>query len=121
MRLALILAALPAAVAFRAFRTLPGARTLPATRGLRAGPVDDILDAIDSMLGVSPLQEVDLKDAAAGNEKFLVQRSKEREDAAPPPDALDKPSVAVFFVFLGLFGWVILGVGLGTGVLGWPF
>lgn len=60
--------------------------------------VDEILDALDTMAGVSPLSEEDLKDASAN----LIQRAEQRKKVAPPKDALQKPSVAVFFALLGI-------------------
>ena len=62
------------------------------------GFVDEILDALDTMAGVSPLSETDLKDTNVN----WVQRATERNQVAPPKDALQKPSVLVFFTLLGL-------------------
>jgi hypothetical protein len=60
--------------------------------------VDEVLDALDTMVGVSPLSEEDLKDASAN----LIIRAEQRNKVAPPKDALQKPSVAVFFALLGI-------------------
>lgn len=68
---------------------------------------DEILDALDTMLGVSPLSETDLKAATNNGEEQasvdLQQRVAQREKEAPPVDALNKQSVLVFFFILGLF------------------
>ena len=61
-------------------------------------PFDEILDALDTMVGVSPLSEADLKDGDAD----LAARAEAKESVAPPGDALEKDSVAVFFALLGV-------------------
>ena len=71
------------------------------------------MDALDTMLGVSPLAETDLKSNNNELESSpyatdLQQRAARREQEAPPPDALNKKSVAVFFFLLGLFPVVSL-------------
>lgn len=60
--------------------------------------VDEILDALDTMMGVSPLAETDLKSSSSDWEKA----QRRREEQSPPEDALQKPSVAIFFALLGL-------------------
>ena len=60
--------------------------------------VDEILDALDTMMGVSPLAETDLKSSSPD----LEQAQRRREAQSPPEDALQKPSVAIFFALLGL-------------------
>ena len=67
--------------------------------------IDEILDALDTMLGVSPLSEADLK---ASGQADLKQRAERREQMAPPRDALNKKSVILFFFFLGLVPVVTL-------------
>jgi len=70
--------------------------------------VDEIFDALDTMMGVSPLAETDLKETNQANEEGsetmerLLQRVQKREELAPPDDALSKPSVAIFFALLGV-------------------
>lgn len=59
---------------------------------------DEILDALDTMLGLSPLAETDLKSSFQDLEKA----QKLREQLRPPEDALQKPSVAVFFALLAI-------------------
>jgi len=84
--------------------------------------VDEILDALDTMLGVSPLSEIDLKSTIdkrnGGNNNNnsnnvdtvdeLQQRATQRELMAPPSDALNKPSVLVFFFLLSFIPIVTL-------------
>lgn len=60
--------------------------------------VDEIVDALDTMAGVSPLSETDLK----GDDNDLQERAARRAQEAPPSDALQKPSVSVFFALLGI-------------------
>ena len=62
------------------------ARAPPRRRGVvvRGNPFDEILDALDTMVGVSPLSEADLKDPSAN----LVKRQQEKEVDAPPEDSL---------------------------------
>ena len=67
---------------------------------------DEILDALDTLLGVSPLSETDL--LQTNSDADLEQRAAERERAAPPDDALNKTSVKLFFFLLGLFPVVSL-------------
>ena len=57
---------------------------------------------------VSPLSEADLKDKSTD----LQKRAAERDAVAPPEDALEKPSVSVFFALLGIFPILILIAGL---------
>ena len=77
---------------------------------------DEILDGLDTMAGISPLAESDLK----GGDVDLVKRAKERDEAAPPPDALKKPSVSIFFFLLGFVPVVlsILAINAGFRPLG---
>lgn len=102
----------------RAFAPRGGARhrrprgRRPGTARFK-GPVDEVLDALDAMVGVSPLSEADLKDGAPAAD--LERRARAREDAAPPSDALEKPSVAVFFACLGLAPVLGLLAGLANG------
>jgi len=74
-------------------------------------PFDEILDALDTMVGVSPLSEADLKDGDAD----LAARAEAKESVAPPEDALEKDSVAVFFALLGAFPIAIMIAGLAGG------
>jgi len=90
----------------------PRAR-LPGGTARFKGPVDEVLDALDAMVGVSPLSEADLKDGAPAAD--LERRARAREDAAPPPDALEKPSVAIFFACLGIAPLLGLLAGLANG------
>eukprot|EP00977_Amphora_coffeiformis_P006976 scaffold1513_cov100-Amphora_coffeaeformis.AAC.25 len=61
------------------------------------------------MLGVSPLLETDLKNARIkDSDDDWQQRAAQRERMAPPEDALNKPSVAIFFFVLGLVPVVTL-------------
>lgn len=90
---------------------------------------DEILDALDTMSGVSPLTETDLKrnqegttttnkdgtskNSSSNNEmlqqqQWLLQRQAQREQVAPPPDALQKPSVSIFFALLGIIPSLLL-------------
>jgi hypothetical protein len=101
---------------------------------------DEILDALDTMAGVSPLTETDLlrtgnAAAAAFDRKedqtlssslskievqqqqqqqdqqqtsWLLERQAQRELVAPPADALQKPSVSVFFALLGIIPCLLL-------------
>jgi hypothetical protein len=68
--------------------------------------VEEILDALDTMLGISPLGETDLKSSSASstsnNEDFLERAQQRREQQLPPVDALGKPSVAIFFALLAI-------------------
>ena len=74
--------------------------------------VDEILDALDTMLGVSPLAETDLKQTAKNRDDdpstSWQARAAARQEAAPPSDALDKTSVKVFFLVLGIIPVVSL-------------
>jgi hypothetical protein len=84
--------------------------------------VEEILDALDTMLGISPLGETDLKSlssssASSNNQDFLEQAQQRREQQLPPVDALGKPSVAIFFAllaiipaFLSIYAIQVLGV-----------
>lgn len=74
--------------------------------------VDEILDGLDTMAGVSPLSEADLKDDSID----LVQRAQERKDMAPPSDALQKPSVVVFFALLGIIPSLLFIAAIKSGV-----
>jgi hypothetical protein len=114
---------------------------------------DEILDALDTMAGVSPLTETDLKRSlppqpgsntnAAGavvdsirnsksastrytstnrnqvdqqqqqqqqqaDAEWLLERQAQRELVAPPKDALQKPSVSIFFALLGIVPCLLL-------------
>ena len=80
--------------------------------GQRKNAVDEILDALDTLAGVSPLSEADLRDSNVD----LVQRVEERTNAAPPSDALQKPSVAVFFFLLGMVPVVLMVTAVNAGV-----
>ena len=77
-------------------------RRSPATRPQLNGSrepnfVNEILDALDTMAGVSPLSEADLK-----MDTDLMERAAARQEREPPADALQKPSVTVFFSLLFL-------------------
>jgi hypothetical protein len=81
--------------------------------------VEEILDALDTMLGISPLGETDLKSLASSsdNNDFLERAQQRREQQLPPVDALGKPSVAIFFAllaiipaFLSIYAIQVLGV-----------
>mmetsp|Transcript_13988 Transcript_13988/g.18235 ORF Transcript_13988/g.18235 Transcript_13988/m.18235 type:complete len:172 (-) Transcript_13988:414-929(-) len=86
--------------------------------------VEEILDALDTMVGVSPFSEADLKDSAAAasnnnnvnNNDDLVQRVQRRSEMAPPSDALDKPSVAIFFAILGLLPCIFFVAAVKSGI-----
>ena len=79
----------------------------------RANPFDEILDALDSMVGVSPLSEADMKSGLTSEE--LAARAAAKAEDAPPADALEKPSVSIFFALLGLFPVAIMVAGLANG------
>lgn len=79
---------------------------------LGAGIVDEILDGLDTLAGVSPLSEADLKSSSVN----LSQRMKERDEEAPPADALAKPSVSIFFFLLGLVPVLLSIVAIQSGV-----
>jgi hypothetical protein len=96
---------------------VPATTTCSTTNSRRSASknfADEILDALDTMMGVSPLAETDLKPSSSssssssssreqkGEMERLLQRAKVREDLAPPKDALQKPSVAIFFALLGI-------------------
>ena len=76
-------------------------------------PFDEILDALDSMVGVSPLSEADMKSGLTSEE--LAARAAAKAEDAPPADALEKPSVSIFFALLGLFPVAIMVAGLANG------
>ena len=57
------------------------------------------------------LSEADLKDGDAD----LAARAEAKESVAPPEDALEKDSVAVFFALLGAFPIAIMIAGLAGG------
>ena len=78
-----------------------------------ANPFDEILDALDSMVGVSPLSEADMKSGLTSEE--LAARAAAKAEGAPPADALEKPSVSIFFALLGLFPVAIVVAGLANG------
>ena len=78
-----------------------------------ANPFDEILDALDSMVGVSPLSEADMKSGLSSEE--LAARAAAKAEDAPPADALEKPSVSIFFALLGLFPVAIMVAGLANG------
>lgn len=59
---------------------------------------DEILDALDVMLGVSPFDETDLKEQNVNLERAQMRR----EAQAPPTDSLSKPSVSIFFALLAI-------------------
>ena len=63
------------------------------------------------MAGVSPLNESDLKTANVD----LVKRAEERAENAPPSDALEKPSVSVFFFLLGFVPVVLSALAIKSG------
>jgi len=70
---------------------------------LQANPISEIVDALDKMLGVAELSETDLKDSrSASSETFLKERQEARARKAPAQDALNAPSVAIFFGLVGL-------------------
>jgi hypothetical protein len=85
---------------------------------------DEILDALDTMAGVSPLTETDLKQqqqqqqginnkSKNANDEILQQewllaRQAQREQVAPPKDALQKTSVSIFFALLGVIPSLLL-------------
>jgi len=99
------------AVCVGALRPTPGGATRRG-RVCRANPFDEVLDALDSLVGVSPLSEADLKDSSGVD---LQRRAEAKERSAPPPDALEKPSVSVFFGLLGLFPVLLMVAGLANG------
>jgi hypothetical protein len=79
--------------------------------------VNEILDGLDTMMGVSPLSEADLKDDKnTPQNDFLMKRMKERQDVAPPSDALQKPAVIVFFALLGIIPTLLSIAALQAGV-----
>ena len=78
-----------------------------------ANPFDEILDALDSMVGVSPLSEADMKSGLTSEE--LAARAAAKAEDAPPADALEKQSVSIFFALLGLFPVAIMVAGLANG------
>jgi len=78
--------------------------------------IDEVLDGLDTMMGVSPLSEEDLKSPEGATQANLVQRMEERDKAAPPSDALSKPSVAIFFFVLALVPTLISIAALKSGV-----
>ena len=98
--------------------TQRGAAFAPPTNRRRGGrrppvaaaknPFDEILDALDAMVGVSPLSESDLKADGAD----LEARARDRAAVEPPADALEKPSVAVFFFALGAAPVLLLLAGV---------
>ena len=88
-------------------------RTHVRRRGVNANPFDEILDALDSMVGVSPLSEADMKSGLSSEE--LAARAAAKAEDAPPADALEKPSVSIFFALLGLFPVAIMVAGLANG------
>ena len=73
--------------------------------------IDEILDGLDTMSGVSPLSESDLK----GDNVDLVKRTEERDEVAPPSDALKKPSVSIFFFLLGFVPVVLSALAINAG------
>ena len=73
--------------------------------------IDEILDGLDTMTGVSPLSESDLK----GDNVDLVKRAEERDEVAPPSDALKKPSVSIFFFLLGFVPLVLSTLAIKAG------
>lgn len=79
----------------------------------RGNPFDEILDALDAMAGASPLSEADLKRGLSGEE--LAARAAAKEEYEPPADALQKPSVSIFFALLGLFPVAIMVAGIAGG------
>ena len=111
-RLAVALLA-AAALPCGALRPAAAARRCGPRRQLRrrANPVDEILAALDTMVGVSPLSEADLKSGDAD----LARRAEENTRAAPADDALEKPSVSIFFALLGAFPVAIMVAGLANG------
>lgn len=114
---AFLLLKLPAsAVAFVLPTSLPNGSIRPFTKAATSFPAknfaDEILDALDTMVGVSPLSEEDLKTENVN----LVQRAEERNEAAPPSDALQKPSVAVFFAILAIIPVILSFAAIKSGV-----
>ena len=94
----------------------PGAAAAYTLRRIiapNANPFDEILDALDSMVGVSPLSEADMKSGLTSEE--LAARAAAKAEDAPPADALEKPSVSIFFALLGLFPVAIMVAGLANG------
>ena len=73
--------------------------------------IDEILDGLDTMAGISPLSEADLKTENVD----LVRRAEERGEVAPPSDALQKPSVSVFFFLLGFVPVVLSALAIKSG------
>ena len=89
----------------------------------KKGFIDEILDGLDTMVGVSPLSEEDLKNDSANNSNnndtnmdYLQKRMEERDKVAPPSDALQKPSVAIFFTILALVPILLSIAALRAGV-----
>ena len=78
----------------------------------RANPFDEILDALDSMVGVSPLSEADMKSGLTSEE--LAARAAAKAEDAPPPTRSRKPRCR-FFALLGLFPVAIMVAGLANG------
>ena len=74
-------------------------RRLSAPTQAKKNFVDEILDAVDSMLGVSPLGELDLNNV--DDPAALQAAAERRSKAAPPEDALEPASVSYFFAFMG--------------------
>ncbi|KAJ8609174.1 hypothetical protein CTAYLR_008418 [Chrysophaeum taylorii] len=84
---------------------------------LRKSPADEILDALDSMFGVG-LSETDLKDEEAfRSDAFLRERQAQRDGVAPGDDALDKPSVTIFFALLGFFPIAFMSAAMTSGLV----
>ena len=75
--------------------------------------VTEILDALDTMAGVSPFSEADLKTLPP---EQLSETTQQRTSQAPPPDALAKPSVSIFFFLLGLFPCVVFVAAVQSGI-----
>ena len=79
--------------------------------------MEEILDALDTMAGVSPLSEADLKDDSVTTAEDLVKRAQERDKMAPPSDSLQKPSVIIFFALLGIVPSVLFLAAVQSGAV----
>lgn len=77
---------------------------------LYKNPIDEIVDALDSMLGVPDLTETDLKQGVLDEKTLTAAQQRKKQ---PPADALEKPSVAIFFLLLGTLP---LGLALALGL-----
>jgi hypothetical protein len=53
-------------------------------------------------------QEQQVQEQQQQQQDWLLERQAQREQVAPPPDALQKPSVSIFFALLGIIPSLLL-------------